>query len=137
MAVVVDTSAWIEFFKPRGSEQIKRAIVAALEEGIVVTTAPILTELLVGMNPGRANDARAIKRLRALDTAALDWDACDRAGAFGRALMRRGRRVPTVDLLIAGAAAAAGHEVWHIGDEHFVWMERVGGPPQRDLAQGG
>ncbi|GEM_PF-4815680 len=88
---------------------------AALAEGIVVTVAPILAEMLVGLNPGRRSDSRAIEHLRDLELVGLDWQACELAGAFGRALAGRGRRVPTVDLLMAGAAATGGHEIWHIG----------------------
>jgi len=134
MAVIVDTSAWIEFFKPRGSTQVKSALAAALQEGIVVTVAPILVELLVGLNPARRTDARAIERVRDLSVVSLDWNACEIAGTFGRALGARGRRVPTVDLMMAGAAAAAGHEIWHVGDQHFVWIKQIGGPSERDLS---
>lgn len=134
MAAIVDTSAWIEFFKPRGSALVKSTMTAALEEGIVVTVAPIVVELLVGLNPARRTDARAVERVRALGMVSLDWNACERAGTFGRALGARGRRVPTVDLMMAGAAAAAGHEIWHVGDQHFVWIKQIGGPPERDLS---
>lgn len=134
MAAIVDTSAWIEFFRPQGSTQVKGVMTAALEEGVVVTVAPIVTELLVGLNPARRADARAIKRLRDLAVVSLDWTACDLAGTFGRALAGRGRRAPTVDLLLAGAAAGAGHEIWHVGDKHFVWIRQVGGPPECDLS---
>lgn len=133
MAALVDTSAWIEFFKPQGGTQVKRVMTAALEEGIVVTVAPILVELLVGLSPARSADGRAIERLQDLAVASLDWKACELAGTFGRALAGRGRRVPTVDLLMAGAAAAAGHEIWHVGDQHFGWIRQVGGPAERDL----
>ncbi len=134
MAALVDTSAWIEFFKPQGSAQVRSVMTAALEEGVVLTVAPILTELLVGLHPARRADARAIERLRTLAVVNLDWNACEQAGVFGRALAGRGRRVPTVDLLIAGAAAVAGHEIWHVGDQHFVWIKQTGGPPERDLS---
>lgn len=134
MAVIVDTSAWIEFFKPHAGAQVKSVVTVALEEGIVVTVAPILTELLIGLNPARRTDARAIDKLRDLAVVSLDWNACEMAGAFGRTLAGRGRRVPTVDLLMAGAAAAAGHEIWHVGDQHFVWIRQIGGPAERDLS---
>lgn len=133
MAALVDTSAWIEFFRARGAEPVKRAIRAALQEGAVVTTAPVLTELLVGLTPGRATHARAIELLRALETVELSWDVCERAGALGRLLARRGQRVPSVDLMIAGAAVVCGHEVWHVGDQHFAVIEQVDGPRQLDL----
>jgi len=134
VAVIVDTSAWIEFFKPHSGTHVKRVMIAALEDGIVVTVVPILVELLVGLNPARSTDARAMERLQDLAVVNLDWTACELAGAFGRALAGRGRRVPTVDLLVAGAAATAGHEIWHVGDQHFVWIKQIGGPPERDLA---
>ena len=134
MAVIVDTSAWIEFFKPQGRTQVKSVMTAALEEGIVVTVAPILVELLVGLNPARRTDARAIDRLGDLAVVSLDWNACELAGMFGRTLAGRGRRVPTVDLLMAGAAAVAGHEIWHVGDQHFAWIKQIGGPSERDLS---
>lgn len=134
MAALVDTSAWIEFFKPGGNQRVQWAVAAALEDGNVVTTSPILVELLVGLNPARAADARAIERLRSLEAVELNWNACGRAGTLGRALARRGRRIPTADLLIAGAAVAAAHEVWHVGDQHFVILAQAGGPRQRDLS---
>lgn len=135
MPALVDTSAWIEFFKPRGDPRVKEALRVALEEGLVVTVAPVLTELLVGLNPARSLDAQAIERLRALEAVALGWDVCARAGTLGRALARRGQRVPTVDLMIA-AAAFGGHDVWHVGDRHFIAIERAGGPRHRDLSVG-
>ena len=136
MPALVDTSAWIEFFTPNGDAFVKQTLRAALEEGVVVTVAPVLIDLLVGLNPARALDAQAVDRLQALEAVALDWDVCERAGALGRALARRGRRVPTVDLMIAAAAASGGHDVWHVGDRHFIAIERAGGPRHRDLSIG-
>jgi predicted nucleic acid-binding protein len=86
------------------------------------------------LNPARTPDARAIGRLRDLELISLEWKACELAGMFGRELAARGRRVPTVDLLMAGAAAAAGHEIWHVGDRHFAWIRECGGPAERDVS---
>ena len=135
MAVLVDTSAWVEFFHPRGVAAAKRVIAAALEDGLVVTVAPVLTELLTGLEPNHATDARAIDHLRALEMLELPWDVCFRAGGLGRRLARRGQRVPTVDLMIATVAARGGHDVWHVGDRHFAAIEAAGGPRHRDLAK--
>jgi predicted nucleic acid-binding protein len=132
---LVDTSAWIEFFHPKGMETVKQIMAVALEEGIVVTAAPVLTELLVGIEPKHPAGLRAIQRLGALYLIDIPWNACARAAQFGRKLARQGRRAPTVDLMIAGAAFLSGHDVWHVGDRHFADIERVGGPHQRDLAQ--
>lgn len=133
MTALVDTSAWIEFFRPRGHDRVRQAVGAALAEGVVHTVAPVLMELLVGLKPTRSADARAIDRLRALEVVELTWDVCELAGTLGRTLARRGERVPTVDLMIAATASAAGHEVWHVGDRHFALIEQAGGPSERDL----
>jgi predicted nucleic acid-binding protein len=135
MPTLVDTSAWIEFFHPKGAARVKHILASALQDGIVVTVAPVLGELLAGLEPGRAGDARAIERLRALEMLDLTWDVCMRAGDLGRRLARRGRRAPTVDLMIAAAAVSSGHNIWHAGDKHFAAIERAGGPSQRDLTE--
>ncbi|GAB4131746.1 MAG: hypothetical protein Kow001_24740 [Acidobacteriota bacterium] len=41
MTILVDTSAWIEFYHPRGSERVKAALADALTTHDVATTAPI------------------------------------------------------------------------------------------------
>jgi len=135
MSVLVDTSAWVEFFHPRGVAVAKHIIAAALEDGLVVTVPPVLTELLTGLEPGHAAGARAVAYLHALEILDLPWDVCLRAGALGRRLARRGQRAPTVDLMIAAAAASGGHDVWHVGDRHFAAIEAAGGPRQRDLTK--
>lgn len=134
MPVLVDTSAWIEFFQPKGSAAVKRMLVAALAEGIVVTVAPVLVELLTGLDRDPGTHRTAIERLRELETVDLSWDVCAASGELGRRLSRRGQRAPTVDLMIAAAALAAGHDLWHAGDKHFAALERAGGPRQRDLS---
>lgn len=114
---------------------MKEAVRAALEDGVVVTAAPVLTELLVGLNPDRAPNGRARGLLGALEAVELSWDVCAHAGALGRLLIRRGHRVPTVDLMIAGAAMTQGHDVWHVGDRHFALIEQIGGPRQVNLTR--
>jgi predicted nucleic acid-binding protein len=134
VAALVDTSAWIEFFKPRGLDTVRQTVGDALEEGLVITTVPVLAELLVGLQPTRATDAKAIQLLQGLTVVDLTWMVCDQAGALGRATARRGQRVPTVDLLIAAAAMSGGHEVWHVGDQHFALLGQVSRLRQINLA---
>lgn len=115
-------------------ESVRQTVGEALEEGLVITTAPVLAELLVGLRPARAADAKAIQLLQGLAVVDLTWSVCDQAGALGRAAADMGRRIPTVDLLIAAATMSEGHEVWHVGDQHFVLLGRVGGLRQVNLA---
>src|SRR2546428_11740728 len=94
----------------------------------VLVGAPFLVEPLVGLNPARSTDARAIARLGDLAVVSLDWKACEMARTFGRALGGRGGRVPTVDLLMAGAAAGGGHGSWHVGGRPFLLVKPIRGP---------
>ncbi len=132
MKVLVDTSAWIEFYHPRGSASVKRALSDALEHHDVALIAPVVAELLTG-----AKDERALRQLqddlRSLPLLPLGWAEAEAAGRLGRSLARVGRGAPMVDLLVASAAQKHGHEVWHFGDEHYAVISSSGGPANRNL----
>ncbi|WP_448590808.1 hypothetical protein [Thermoflexus hugenholtzii] len=46
--ILIDTSAWIEFYHPKGSAYVKQALQEALEHHEIAMTAPIMVELLSG-----------------------------------------------------------------------------------------
>ncbi|MGC9075621.1 MAG: PIN domain-containing protein [Candidatus Bipolaricaulaceae bacterium] len=130
--VLVDTSAWIEFYHPQGAAEVKRAVAEALEVHEVSVVAPVIVELLSGTKT--KGDYQTLRDdLRALFCLPLGWEEAVAGAELGRKLSRAGWRVPTVDLLIAAAAKCHGHEIWHFGDKHFGAIAEVGGPPQRDL----
>lgn len=130
--ILVDTSAWIEFYHPRGSNEVKRALTEALELQEVAVIAPVVVELLHGAKTESAY--RVLQEdLRALSCLPLNWGEAATAAKLGWALSRAGRRAPTIDLLIAAAAQLHQHEIWHFGDGHFKSIAEVDGPPQRDL----
>ena len=135
MRALVDTSAWIEFFHPRGEPAVQSAVQDALRSGLVVTVAPVLVELLAGLDPADQPSTEAIARLRALERLELDWTACSTAAEFDRKLAAAGQRAPTVDLILAGAAHTSRCEIWHRGDEHLERLAAIGGPPARDLSE--
>lgn len=134
--VLVDTSAWIEFYHPRGAEEVKRAVCEALEHHEVAVVAPVVIELLSGA--GKESDYELLQEdLRSLTFLSLSWKEAAAGGELAWKLAREGRRVPTADLLIAAAAQGYGYEIWHFGDKHFEVIEAAGGPSQRNLrAQG-
>lgn len=132
--ILVDTSAWIEFYHPQGSDKVKRAVGEALEFHEVAVVAPIVVELLRGAKT--ESDYETLQSdLRALTFLPLDWEEAAMAAKLGWALARAGRPVPTIDLLIAAAAKCHNYEVWHFGDGHFKTIAEVAGPPQRDLKE--
>ena len=126
MPVLVDTSAWIEFYHPKGDPVVKRRVTEAIAEDEVATVAPIVAELLVGAR--KASERQAIEHdLRILRLLPLGWDEAAAAAGVGQALDRAGRRAPMVDLLIAAAAHRYGCALWHLGDEHYDAIADVSG----------
>ena len=134
MGVLIDTSAWIEFYHPRGSATVKRLLAQALRSEEICVTAPIVVELLSGAKTQEdfdvlRSDLQALIHLQLADREALQ------AAELAWRLARSGLRVPTVDALIAGTAQVHGCEIWHFGDRHFATLAQAGGPPHRDLRQ--
>lgn len=130
--ILVDTSAWIEFYHPRGAAGVKQALTNALEHHEVAVVAPVVVELLGG---AKTKDAYKTLQddLHALSDLPLGWEEAVTAAQLSWELRRAGRPAPTVDLLIAASAQRHQHEVWHFGDGHFKAIEAAGGPLQRDL----
>lgn len=130
--ILVDTSAWIEFYHPQGAQGVKRALTEALERHEIAVVAPVVVELLRG---AKTKDAYKMLHddLHALLCLPLGWEESTIAAKLGWELRRAGRPVPTIDLLIAAAAQQHQCEIWHFGDRHFKVIETAGGPPQRDL----
>jgi len=132
MRVLVDTSAWIDFYHPKGDHAVKHAVAHALDDDEVGVVAPVIAELLAGA-PSDAAAKRLQEDLRALQIIPLGWDEAEIAGRFARALLRLGRRTPMIDLLIAAAAHRHGYEIWHAADAHYAAINTVGGPTERNL----
>lgn len=132
--ILVDTSAWIEFYHRQGAQSVKRALSEALERYEIAVVAPVVVELLRG---AKTKDAykTLYDDLHALFCLPLGWEEAVRAAQLGWELRRAGRPVPTIDLLIAAGAQQHKYEVWHFGDGHFKALEAAGGPAQRDLKE--
>lgn len=123
--IVVETSAWIEFFRATGSAA-DRTIARLIEEGeeSIALTEVVVLELLVGVAPGRALE-RLRRRLLAFtvlpleglsgyEAAATLYHACRQAGETLRSL---------ADCLIAVPALGAGAPVLH-ADRDFDVLAR-------------
>lgn len=99
-SVLVDTSAWVEFFRPGGDPRYRNAISQLLDDNEAALCGIVLTELLKG--------ARSEKEYRELEdrlstllyltTTEILWK---KAGRLASTLLRKGIQVPTTDLLIA------------------------------------
>jgi len=120
--ILVDTSAWIEFF--RGNKPIVNLVDSLLESDGVAVCGPILVELRRGFR-SEADRRRVIPLIEAchqLSQPELLWEE---AGDLGFALGRRGVSVKTLDLLIATYALA--HSVALLTkDRDFLLIQKAG-----------
>ncbi len=121
--ILVDSSLWIEYYRPDGRPQRRSAVRDAVAQDIVATTAMVAIEVLQG-----AMAPDAFEALRA-DFGALHWldvtrPMAERAARLGFDLHRRGPVVPFTDLMIAVAALEHECQLWHL-DEHFERIARV------------
>jgi predicted nucleic acid-binding protein len=118
--VLVDTSAWIEFFRDR-DQRVASAVDALLEAGTAVLAGPVLAELTQGARSRR--EQRAVARLREVleyvESEQTDWET---AGRSARRLRRDGQTIPLIDTLLATVARRHRLPVLTT-DKHF---ERLG-----------
>lgn len=118
--VLVDTSAWVEFFKQRTSPVSDR-VADLVRADRTVTTGVVLAELLHGARGARERE-RIIRTLGSLpywETTREDWL---RAGDLLAGLRAHGVTVPLTDAVLA--ALCLGHDVPILTlDRHFSQVE--------------
>jgi len=95
--ILVDTSAWVEFF--RGRDPIARVVDAAIDSAEAALCGPIVTEIRRGLRaPERRRVLPLLEGCSLLEQPEDLWAA---AGDLGAHLSRKGATVKTLDLLIA------------------------------------
>ncbi len=122
--ILVDTSAWIAFFRDRGpcADRVDRA----LSDGDAAICGPIRTELRRGLK-ARAEREQVLLHLAGCDDLPQPSNLWDEAGELGFALARRGVTAKTLDLLIACYALA--HRVSLLTTDHDFARIRSAGVP--------
>ncbi len=121
--ILVDSSCWVEFYRPGGSPAIQAAVAEALDSGEAATCGIVEVEILGFIARRRefqvvSADFRALHRL---ETCLEDFD---RAVALGRDLRTRGTTAPATDLVIAAVALGRDALLLH-ADRHFETIARV------------
>jgi hypothetical protein len=96
--ILVDTSAWIAFFRDRGP--IAGVVDQALEDDEVALCGPVLTELRRGF-VSTAERSKAMPLFLACHQLSQPQNLWDEAGDLGFLLARKGLTVKSLDLLIA------------------------------------
>lgn len=120
--VLLDTSVWVCYLRPRGYEDLKSELRTVLSEGGVYTCWPVNAELLVGARDDEGY-ARLLELLRALPQVPITEEVWEGASRLGHTMRRQGALIPLPDLLIAQATIERGLTLWHL-DDHFEQIGR-------------
>lgn len=100
---LIDSSAWIEYFRPGGSTNVKQRVRNVLLKDEAATCGVVLVEVLRGAK--NEKDYKAIHdALMSLPVIPLDDIVTERAAQWGYSLARKGKTPPTTDFMIAAAA---------------------------------
>ena len=120
--ILVDTSAWIDFF--RGRAPVAATVDSLLAENEVALCGPVITELRRGLRSARER-ARVLELLEGCHSLAQPQDLWAEAGELGAVLGRRGATVKSMDLLVATYALAHSVPVLTL-DSDFAAIQRAG-----------
>ncbi len=119
--IIVDTSAWIEYFKNNTT------FVKFIEENLYIDsifiTGPIISELLQGTKTEKELDLLlySIKAVPFIECSYDDWVS---AGQLSFNLRKNGKIIPLTDLLIAVIALKNDAKVLTL-DNHFKEIPKV------------
>jgi predicted nucleic acid-binding protein len=127
--ILIDTSAWIDFF--RGRVPLADAVDEALAHGEAALCGPIETELRRGLMSERER-TKVLPLLDGCHRLSQPAQLWSEAGDLGFALRKRGLTANTLDLLIATYALSHSAALL-TGDRDFAAMRKAGVPLQLAL----
>jgi predicted nucleic acid-binding protein len=122
--VLVDTSAWIEFFRKDQKGSITAIEVERLlSEDLVVATEPVLVELAAGVRDKKSL-AQLVEMFSSFHDARVTEQVWSAATENVFLLRSRGYTIPLADHLIATVAISYGLPLLHL-DKHFGQIASV------------
>lgn len=121
--IVVDSSALIEYYRPRGDPQVRETVAQAIAADEVAVNGIIRVEIL-GFAPSEVERRRLASDFEAFHMLPLGEPDFDLACRLGFDARRRGHTVPATDLIIAASALRSGAVLLHV-DAHFDRIAEV------------
>ena len=123
--VIVDTSAWIESFRPQGENKLKEVVKQLISEGNILLPGIVKTEILRGTK-SKEEFQMLDESLSGLIYLSVEDDFWGRLARFSFGLLREGITVPLVDAYIALLAIEQKASLLH-RDIHFDFIaEKTG-----------
>ena len=100
---LLDSSLWVEYFRPKGSRKIKERLREVLQKEEAVCCGIVVVEILRGAK--NEKDFQSLQdALMSLPQIPIDDDVIERASRWGFLLDRKGKFASTTDLIIAASA---------------------------------
>ena len=115
--IVIDSSAFLEYYGERGHPEVSRGVRRVIREDNVAVNGVIQVEVCAYASSDQEYES-LWHDFYSYHWLGLTRHDFDRASALGRDLRRHGITVPAGDLIIAASAIGAGAPVYHI-DSHF------------------
>lgn len=119
---LVDSSCWVEYYRPGGAPAIQKAVAGALESGEAAICGIIRVEVLAFI-ARKAEFEIVAEDFGALHDLEIRKEDFERAVVLGRALRAHGSAAPATDLVVAAVAIGHGAELLH-SDRHFITIAR-------------
>ena len=111
--ILVDSSAWIEYYRRGGSEEVRALVFSAIRDNRAATNGIIEVEIVAYAT--RDVDSLNVRSdLSGCHWLELTGPVFELAVAMGRELRTLGVTVPATDLIIASSARLAGAELLHM-----------------------
>jgi predicted nucleic acid-binding protein len=121
---LIDTSAWIDYFKPSGDPGVRQRVGKILEQNQACWCEMILLELQ--SSPGSSQSA-AISALESVVVLiSIDHACWSYACELSRKSKKQGKPVPNTDILIYATACIHQSSLVH-NDKHFDWLDDLTG----------
>jgi len=132
--ILVDSSAWIEYYRPQGNPRVQQAVADAIEADAAAVNGVVQVEILSFVSPGKAFE-RLVADFGAYHWLELGRAEFDLAAELGSRLRHKGTTVPPTDLIIAASAIAADAQLYHL-DAHYDRIARSSALHSVNLTKG-
>lgn len=119
--ILIDSSAWIEYYKPGGDKTIKDQVYKAIQNDEAAINGLIRVE-----TAGFARDTERpliLSDFSAFHNLQLSDPVFEKAVTICSTLRKTGITIPTIDAIIAASALEAGAALVH-RDNHFIEISR-------------
>ena len=115
--ILIDSSAWIEYYHPRGHPVVQENVASAIESDEAAVNGIIQVEI-VGFVAKEKQRETLLADFGSYHWLEIDRAVFDDATELGATLRGHGITVPATDLIVAATAIRARAALYHV-DSHF------------------